>query len=95
MTIQEYETAIATFRRVLAGVAPEQNSCSTPCASFDVAQLIDHTIGTQHMVTDALQDKPFSMTGVEGLVANTPRPSTVRRPMPSASSIEMALWIRS
>ena len=26
--------------RVLAGVAPEQISCSTPCASFDVAQLI-------------------------------------------------------
>lgn len=65
MTIQEYETAIATFRQVLAGVAPEQIGCATPCASFDVAQLIDHTIGTQHMVTDALQDKPFNMTGVE------------------------------
>ena len=65
MNIQEYETTIATFGQVLAGVAPEQISCSTPCASFNVAQLIDHTIGTQHMVTDALQDKPFNMTGVE------------------------------
>ena len=65
MTIKEYETAIATFRQVLAGVAPEQTTCTTPCASFDVAQLIDHTIGTQHMVTDALQDKPFNETGVE------------------------------
>jgi uncharacterized protein (TIGR03086 family) len=65
MTIQEYETAIATFRQVLAGVAPVQITSATPCASFVVAQLIDHTIGTQLMVTDALQDKPFNMTGVE------------------------------
>ncbi len=65
MTIQDYETAVATFREVLAGMAPEQITSATPCASFDVAQLIDHTIGTQLMVTDALQDKPFNMTGVE------------------------------
>jgi uncharacterized protein (TIGR03086 family) len=65
MTIQDYQTAIATFRRVLLGVTPQQITSATPCASFDVAQLIDHTIGTQHMVTDALQDKPFNMTGVE------------------------------
>lgn len=65
MTTQGYETAIATFRQVLVGVTPEQVTSATPCASFDVAQLIDHTIGTQHMVTDALQDKPFNMTGVE------------------------------
>ncbi len=65
MTIQEYETAIATFRQVLAGAAPEQITCTTPCASFDVGQLINHTIGTQHMVTDAPRDKPFNMTGVE------------------------------
>jgi uncharacterized protein (TIGR03086 family) len=64
MTIQDYETAIATFHQVLAGVTPEHIRSETPCASFDVAQLIDHTIGTQHMVTDALQDKPFNMTGV-------------------------------
>lgn len=62
---QDYETAIATFRRVLGGVAPEQITSATPCASFDVGQLVDHTIGTQHMVTDALQDKPFNMAGVE------------------------------
>ena len=65
MSTREYETAIVTFRQVLNGVAPEQITSATPCASFDVAQLIDHTIGTQNMVTDALQDKPFNMTGVE------------------------------
>jgi hypothetical protein len=69
MAMQDYVTAIATFRQVLEGVTPEQIQSATPCASFDVGQLIDHTIdhtiGTQHMVTDALQDKPFNMTGVE------------------------------
>ena len=62
---QGYEIAIATFRQVLAGVTPGQIASATPCASFDVGQLVDHTIGTQHMVADALQDKPFNMTGVE------------------------------
>lgn len=57
--------AISTFRQVLAGVTPEQTSYTTPCASFDVGQLINHTISTQHMVIDALQDKPFNMSGVE------------------------------
>ncbi len=65
MTTHEYETAIATFRQALVGVAPEQITSATPCASFDVAQLIDHTIGTQHMVIDALQDKPYNTNGVE------------------------------
>ena len=65
MTTEQYEAAIGTFRQVLANVTPEQITGTTPCASFDVAQLIDHTIGTQHMVTDALQDKPCNMTGVE------------------------------
>lgn len=65
MSTQDYETAIATFRQVLVDVTPEQITSATPCASFDVGQLIDHTIGTQHMVTDALQDKPFNMAGVE------------------------------
>ena len=65
MTIEQYEGAIGTFRRVLTGVTPDQIGWPTPCASFDVTQLIDHTIGTQHMVTDALQDKGFDMTRVE------------------------------
>jgi uncharacterized protein (TIGR03086 family) len=74
---QDYETAIATFRRVLGGVAPEQITSATPCASFDVGQLVDHTIGTQHMVTDALQDKPFNMAGVE--IARSEQPAAFYR----------------
>ena len=65
MSTQQYEQAIAEFRQVLAAVTTDQFSDSTPCASFNVTQLIDHTIGTQHMIVDALRDKPFNMTGVE------------------------------
>ncbi len=65
MSTQQYEQSIAEFRQVLAAVSPDHLVDSTPCASFNVAQLIDHTIGTQHMIIDALQDKPFNMTGVE------------------------------
>lgn len=65
MSTETYEGTIAIFRGVLARVAPDQTSSSTPCASFTVAQLVDHTIATQQMVTDALLDKPFNFAGVE------------------------------
>ncbi len=65
MSTQHYEQSIAEFHRVLAAVSPDQLASSTPRASFNISQLIDHTIGTQHMIIDALRDKPFNMTGVE------------------------------
>lgn len=60
MSTQQYEEAVAEFRKVLAAVTSDQLDAPTPCASFNVAQLVDHTIGTQHMVVDALQGKPFN-----------------------------------
>lgn len=65
MSTETYEGTIAIFRGVLAAVRPDQTMSPTPCASFTVAQLIDHTIATQHMVTDALLDKPFNFAGVQ------------------------------
>jgi uncharacterized protein (TIGR03086 family) len=65
VSTQQYETTIAVFRRILEQVSPDQVDDPTPCASFNVAQLIDHTIATQHMIIDALQDKPFNMAGVQ------------------------------
>ncbi len=65
MTTEQYAAAIGTFRRVLAGVTPDQIGWPTPCASFDVAQLIDHAIGTQHMVTNAMQESGSDLTGVD------------------------------
>jgi hypothetical protein len=92
---QDYETAIATFRRVLGGVSPEQITSATPCASFDVGQLVDHTIGTQHMVTDALQDKPFNTGASRSLAASKPLLSIEQRSTPSPSSAETAHWTRT
>ncbi len=65
MSTQQYETTIVVFRRVLAKVSLDQVDDPTPCASFNVAQLIDHGIATQHMIIDALQDKPFNMAGIQ------------------------------
>jgi uncharacterized protein (TIGR03086 family) len=65
MSTKEYEYAIAEFRQVLTAVTPDQIGAPTPCASFNVAQLIDHTIGTQRMVTEALRGESFGGAGVE------------------------------
>ncbi len=65
MSTEQYEDAITEFRQVLAAVTPAQLADPTPCASFNVAQLVDHTIATQYMIVDALRDKPFNATGVE------------------------------
>ncbi len=65
MSTQQYEQAIAEFLQVLSAVKTDQIGDPTPCASFNVSQLIDHTIGTQYMIVDALRDKPFNVIGVE------------------------------
>jgi uncharacterized protein (TIGR03086 family) len=64
VTIREYEATLDLFRQLMAQVPPDRVTDPTPCASFDVARLIDHTIATQCMITDALRGKPFNMSGV-------------------------------
>ncbi len=65
MSTKEYEHAIAEFRDVLAAVTPDQVDAPTPCASFNVAQLIDHTIGTQRVVVEALRGESLGGPDVE------------------------------
>ncbi len=65
ITTRQYEATLAVFRGIMTKVSPDQVGDPTPCASFNVAQLIDHTIATQCMIIDALQDKPFNIAGVE------------------------------
>jgi len=65
MSTKEYESAIAEFRQVMTAVTPDQVDAPTPCASFNVAQLIDHTIDTQRMVVEALQGESFGGSGAE------------------------------
>ncbi|MEO5901408.1 MAG: TIGR03086 family metal-binding protein [Ilumatobacteraceae bacterium] len=48
MSTAALENAIKSTRAVLAGVHPEQLQTATPCASWDVAGLIDHIVGGQY-----------------------------------------------
>lgn len=48
MSIQPLQQAHSVARSVLAGVTAEQMSLPTPCASWDVAGLVNHMVGGQH-----------------------------------------------
>ena len=54
MSIQPLEQAVAVSRSVLANVTPNQLHDSTPCASWDVAELINHMVGGQAFFAAAL-----------------------------------------
>lgn len=60
MSTQPYEAAIASTREVLAGVSADQMQNSTPCASWDVAALINHIVGGQHFFLAGLKGTPPS-----------------------------------
>jgi uncharacterized protein (TIGR03086 family) len=48
MSIQPLEQAVATARSVLANVDRDDLGRRSPCASWDVAELVNHLIGAQH-----------------------------------------------
>jgi len=48
MSTQALEQAITAAKGVLAGVKPDQLSGPTPCASWDVAGLVNHLVGGQY-----------------------------------------------
>lgn len=54
MSTQPLEQAISTSRGVLAAVSSDQLTQSTPCASWDVAALINHMVGAQYFFTSAV-----------------------------------------
>ncbi len=56
MSTQPLQQAIATTRNVLVGVATDQMTLETPCASWKVRELINHIVGAQY----------FFVAGVEG-----------------------------
>jgi uncharacterized protein (TIGR03086 family) len=58
--IQGLQQAIASTRSVLAKVTPGQLGGATPCASWNVAELINHIVGAQHFFTAALNGAPPS-----------------------------------
>jgi uncharacterized protein (TIGR03086 family) len=64
MSAGPYEQATGVGRAVLANVTPDQMQMSTPCASWDVAELIDHIVGGQYFFAgcmageEASEDQP-------------------------------------
>ena len=48
MSTQPLQQCIEVSRQVMANVTPEQMQNQTPCASWDVAGLINHMVGAQH-----------------------------------------------
>jgi uncharacterized protein (TIGR03086 family) len=54
MSTEPLETAIASTRNVLAGVSNSQLEDSTPCAKWNVADLINHIVGSQFYFASAL-----------------------------------------
>jgi len=58
MSTQPYEQSIASTRAVLAGVQADQLDASTPCASWDVKELINHIVGGQHFFKAGMEGTP-------------------------------------
>ena len=50
------DRAFTSTRAVLAAVRPEQLDVPTPCASWDVRELINHFIGTAHWAAAVMSD---------------------------------------
>lgn len=64
MSTQPLEQAIAVAKGVLANVNDDQMSAATPCASWDVAALINHMVGGQGFFAAAVNGQP--PTAAEG-----------------------------
>ena len=60
MSAGPYEQATGVGRAVLANVTPDQMQMSTPCASWDVAELIDHIVGGQYFFAGCMAGEPAS-----------------------------------
>jgi uncharacterized protein (TIGR03086 family) len=60
MSTQPLEQTIAATRGVLANVTHDQLGQPTPCASWDVAELINHIVGGQHFFAAGLSGEPPS-----------------------------------
>lgn len=63
MSTQDLELATATARGILANVDPAQLGDPTPCASWTVAELIDHIVGGQHFFKAGMTGEGMEAAG--------------------------------
>ena len=62
---QTLDTAIAELQRVIDEhpISPDDGSTPTPCAAFDVDQLLDHIIDTHNLLLGGAGGEPVNATG--------------------------------
>ncbi len=60
MSTQPLQTALNVCRETLAAVTPDQMQAATPCASWDVAGLINHIVGAQDFFVAGVNSQPPS-----------------------------------
>lgn len=58
MSTAPLQQAIAATRGVLANVTADQMQNATPCASWDVAGVINHVVGAQHFFVAGMTGQP-------------------------------------
>lgn len=58
MSTQPLQQAIASTRSVLTNVSADQMGNDTPCASWDVAGLINHIVGGMHFFAAGIKGEP-------------------------------------
>jgi uncharacterized protein (TIGR03086 family) len=87
--------AVDQTGRIVSGVKPDQFSDATPCADWDVKQLLNHTIGVVQMFDDAAQSKPFNgealggdMVGSDAAASYEERAAKLRATIADAAALE-------
>ena len=65
MSIQGYQGAVASTRSVLEQVSAEHMASATPCASWNVKELVNHVVGGQHFFIAGLKGTPPSADEVD------------------------------
>jgi uncharacterized protein (TIGR03086 family) len=89
------QKAVDQTGRIVSGVSTDQFSDSTPCADWNVKELLNHTIGVVEMFDDAAQTKPFrgelfadDLVGIDPGSAYEQRAAKLRATIANAAALE-------
>jgi uncharacterized protein (TIGR03086 family) len=55
MSVELLERAIASTKKILSGVAPQQLEAATPCASWKVRDLVNHIVGSTYWFAETVE----------------------------------------
>lgn len=58
MSVQVYESSVASTRAVLEQVSADQMDAATPCASWNVSELVNHVVNAQDFFLAGLEGRP-------------------------------------